>query len=126
MTPDEDAADAFLRGVRVFLEEDRATDIEFIHCWAQVPDSAFILYRYRRGPSSVFGWRERLPASNGAEAAVLSGMDAAQELSEPLGNASSTEDDNGVEWVGQAVHMSHPKLPVEAMTSLRSAIERWR
>jgi hypothetical protein len=120
----KDAADSFLRGVRIFLEDDRATDIELIHCWAQVPDGAFILYRYLRGPSDIFGWHEQLSASEGVEAALLSGMDAAQELSEPLGSASIKADANGIKWVGQAMHMSPPKLPVEAVALLRSAIER--
>jgi hypothetical protein len=124
MTRAEDAADSFLRGVRVFLEEDRAEDIELIHCWVQVPDSAFILYRYRRGPSDVFGWQEHFSASDGVEAALLSGMDAAQELSEPIGGASITADDNRIKWVGKAMHTSPPKLPVEAAILLRSAIER--
>ncbi|WP_146085684.1 MULTISPECIES: hypothetical protein [unclassified Rathayibacter] len=124
MTQAEHTADAFLRGVRVFLKQDRAGDIELIHCWAQEPNDAFILYRYRRGPSNVFGWHEQLLTSEGVEVALLHGMDTAQELSEPVGTASIKADGNGIKWVGQAIHTSQPKLTFEAVTLLRSAMER--
>jgi hypothetical protein len=126
MTQAKDTVDSFLRGVRVFLEEDRAGDIELIHCWTQELDDAFILYRYRRGASDIFGWHERLSASEGVEAALLHGMDTAQELSEPIGSASTNADENGIKWVGQARHKGPQKLPVEAVTSVRSARKRLR